>query len=80
MSLRYLYEPELVLPDMVCAWPGIGQVALTVAGAQRSKLDQLRVQESAIDEILRNIENEQAIEEQDQITLVTAINKTLVSK
>ncbi|UCC45155.1 MAG: PAC2 family protein, partial [Candidatus Zixiibacteriota bacterium] len=38
MSLHYLHEPELTLPDMICAWPGIGQVAVTVAETLRDCL------------------------------------------
>lgn len=39
MSIHYFGEPELILPDMVCAWPGIGQVAQTVAETLRDSLD-----------------------------------------
>jgi proteasome assembly chaperone (PAC2) family protein len=38
MSLRYFNKPELILPDMICAWPGPAKVAQTVAETLRHQL------------------------------------------
>ncbi|MFO8011515.1 MAG: PAC2 family protein [Dehalococcoidia bacterium] len=39
MGVRYLKEPELNNPDMIAAWPGIGNIGLVAVDALREAVD-----------------------------------------